>query len=115
MVTVSTKQRQLDHAKKTAAELYDRARFRQDEGIPQKSKRFDVLARSCIAALELEISQGIRRETNRDYKDLSTRLPPKPDAEAVKVISEMFEGSVDGEWYDPERWGQYFAPYGLVI
>jgi len=64
---LSTKQRQLDHAKKTAAELYDRARFRQDEGIPQKSKRFDVLARSCIAALELEISQGIRRETNRDY------------------------------------------------
>ena len=64
---MSTKQRQLDNAKRAAGELYDRARFRQDEGIPQKTKRFDALARSCIAALELEISQGIRRETNRDY------------------------------------------------
>jgi len=63
----STKQRQLENAKKAAAELYDRARFRQEEGIPQKTKRFDALARSCIAALELEIAGGIRRETNRDY------------------------------------------------
>lgn len=63
----STRQRQLEWAKKTAGEMYDRARFREEEGIPQKIKRFDALARSCIAALELEIERGIRRETNRDY------------------------------------------------
>jgi hypothetical protein len=47
--------------------------------------------------------------------DLGTRLPPKPTAEAVNVIREMFESSIDGEMYDAERWSSYFAPFGLVI
>jgi hypothetical protein len=47
-------------------------------------------------------------------KDLGTRRPPKPNAEAVRVISEMFEASIDGEMYDADRWAQYFAPYGLA-
>jgi len=46
--------------------------------------------------------------------DLKSRLPQKPNADAVKVINEMFEASIDGEFYDAERWAQYFAPYGLV-
>lgn len=25
----------------------------------------------------------------------------------------MFEASVDGEAYDPERWANYYKPYGL--
>jgi hypothetical protein len=25
----------------------------------------------------------------------------------------MFEASVDGQTYDPERWGQYFRPAGV--
>ncbi len=48
-------------------------------------------------------------------KDLGTRLPSKPDADAVKVIREMFEASIYGEMYDAERWSNYFAPYGLAI
>jgi hypothetical protein len=47
-------------------------------------------------------------------KDLGTRLPPKPTADTVRVISEMFEASIDGELYDADRWAQYFAPYGLT-
>ena len=47
--------------------MYDRARFREEEGLPQKTRRFDVIARECIKTLELEIERGIRRETNRDY------------------------------------------------
>jgi hypothetical protein len=43
-------------------------------------------------------------------KNLGSRLPPKPNAEAVKVIREMFEDSVDGEMYDEERWGNYYSP-----
>ena len=29
-------------------------------------------------------------------------------------FDEMFEASIDGEFYDAERWAQYFAPFGLV-
>jgi hypothetical protein len=47
-------------------------------------------------------------------RDLKSRLPPKPDAEEVKIIQEMFEASIDGELYDSERWARYFAPYGLA-
>ncbi len=48
-------------------------------------------------------------------KDLGTRLPPKPNAEAVRVIREMFEASIDGELYDSERWAKHFSPYGLAL
>jgi hypothetical protein len=29
-------------------------------------------------------------------------------------MKEMFEASVDGKPYDPERWGQYFRPAGIA-
>ena len=45
--------------------------------------------------------------------DLSDFLPKKPDANAVKVMQEMFEASVDGEAYDPDRWSNYFRPAGM--
>ena len=48
-------------------------------------------------------------------KDLGTRLPSKPTAEAVRVIREMFEASIDGELYDSERWAKHFSPYGLAL
>lgn len=47
--------------------------------------------------------------------DLSTWLPPKPDANALQAIQEMFEASVNGDMYDPERWAQYYKPYGFDI
>ncbi len=43
-----------------------------------------------------------------NLKDL---LPKKPNAVEVQVIKEMFEASVNGESYDPAKWGQYFKPY----
>jgi hypothetical protein len=45
--------------------------------------------------------------------DLSTFLPKKPTDVEIKVIKEMFEASVDGQPYDPDRWSQYFRPAGL--
>jgi hypothetical protein len=42
--------------------------------------------------------------------DLKSRLPQKPNVEEVKIIHEMFEASINGEFYDAERWAQYFAP-----
>jgi len=47
--------------------------------------------------------------------DLSSFLPKKPGDVELKVIKEMFEASVNGEEYDPERWGQYFKPSGMNI
>lgn len=47
--------------------------------------------------------------------DLSTYLPKRPSAEAAAAIFEMFEASVEGELYDPERWGQFYRPYGLEV
>ena len=45
--------------------------------------------------------------------NLSDFLPKKPTDVEMKVIKEMFEASVDGEAYDPDRWSQYFRPAGL--
>jgi len=46
--------------------------------------------------------------------NLSDFLPKKPDETAIKVMQEMFEASVDGEPYDPDRWSQYFRPAGMA-
>jgi hypothetical protein len=46
--------------------------------------------------------------------NLSDFLPKKPTEVELKVLTEMFEASVDGEPYDPDRWSQYFRPAGLA-
>jgi len=46
--------------------------------------------------------------------NLNDFLPKKPDETAVKVLSEMFEASVDGEAYDADRWSNYFRPSGMA-
>jgi len=45
--------------------------------------------------------------------NLNDFLPKKPSDVEVKVIQEMFEASVNGEAYDPERFGQYFRAPGM--
>ena len=45
--------------------------------------------------------------------NLNDFLPKKPTDIEVKVIQEMFEASVDGEAYDPDRFGQYFRAPGM--
>lgn len=46
--------------------------------------------------------------------NLSDFLPKKPTDIEIKVLTEMFEASVDGEAYDADRWGQYFRPAGMA-
>jgi hypothetical protein len=46
--------------------------------------------------------------------NLKDFLPKKPTDVEVKVMKEMFEASVDGEAYDPERWSSYFKPTGVL-
>lgn len=47
--------------------------------------------------------------------DLKDFMPPRPTADHYEVISQMFEASVDGELYDPERWGNFYKPYGIEV
>ena len=46
--------------------------------------------------------------------DLAEFLPKKPTETELKVMKEMFEASVDGKPYDPDRWGAYFRPAGVA-
>jgi hypothetical protein len=45
---------------------------------------------------------------------LAEFLPKKPTEVELRVMKEMFEASVDGKPYDPDRWGQYFRPAGVA-
>jgi hypothetical protein len=47
--------------------------------------------------------------------NLNDFMPKKPSKEEVDVIYEMFKASVDGELYDPARFGQYFKPAGVNL
>lgn len=51
--------------------------------------------------------------TQYGLHNLSDYMPKKPSQEELNVIQEMFKASVDGELYDPERFGQYYKPAGL--
>lgn len=47
--------------------------------------------------------------------DLSSWLPKIPGEEELRIIFDMFNASVDGKPYDPERWGNYYKPWGLDV
>ena len=40
-------------------------------------------------------------------------MPKQPTAEELQVIFDMFEASVDGELYDPERFADFYRPWGV--
>lgn len=45
--------------------------------------------------------------------DLSEFIPKKPTARELQAIEEMFEASVNGEAYDPDRWAEFYRPQGV--
>lgn len=45
--------------------------------------------------------------------DLSTYLPKQPNADELAAIYEMFKVSLDGGLYDPDRFGNFYRPYGV--
>ena len=42
-------------------------------------------------------------------------LPKKPSEAETRVIRELFEASIDGRTYDPDKWGAYYKPWGLQV
>jgi site-specific recombinase XerD len=63
----TTKYADLEWAKRAAVEIYDRARFKEEMGIPQTAKRYEAVALECSRVLQIEIERGIKPMTNRDY------------------------------------------------
>ena len=47
--------------------------------------------------------------------NLSDYLPAQPTTEGYNAIAEMFAASVDGELYDPAKWGNFYKPYGVEV
>lgn len=47
--------------------------------------------------------------------NLSDFLPKKPSSEEVDIIFKMFEDSVNGELYDPEKYGNFYKPTGVTL
>jgi hypothetical protein len=47
--------------------------------------------------------------------NLNDFMPKKPTKEEVDIIYQMFQASVDGELYDPKKWGQHFKPAGVNL
>lgn len=45
--------------------------------------------------------------------DLATYLPKKPTPEHLAAMFEMFQASLEGDLYDPDRWAKFYKPYGM--
>jgi hypothetical protein len=47
--------------------------------------------------------------------NLNDFLPKKPDDDHLRAIVDMFRDSVDEKPYDPEKYSQYYRPWGLKV
>ncbi len=47
--------------------------------------------------------------------NLNDFMPKRPGVDEVRAIVEMFEASVDGQLYDPDRWGKFYRPSGVQL
>lgn len=45
--------------------------------------------------------------------NLEDWVPKKPTPEGLNAMFEMFEASLEGDLYDPERWAAHYRPWGL--
>jgi hypothetical protein len=64
----TTAYRELAYALKAAGTIYDRARFKEELGLPQRTAGFGAVAALCLKQLDAEIEQGLRPMTNKDYQ-----------------------------------------------
>ena len=45
--------------------------------------------------------------------NLDDFMPKKPSEKELEIIQQMFEASIDGDLYDPDRFAEFFKPAGL--
>jgi hypothetical protein len=55
----TTKYKDLTFAKRVAGDIYDRSKFKEEMGIPLRTRRFGAVAEECQKLLEQEIAQGL--------------------------------------------------------
>lgn len=67
---ISTKKVRIDDAKVVACEEYDRARFRDDEGLIAVSRRFRDVAKLAIQRMDLETASGRGKVAYKDYQQV---------------------------------------------
>jgi len=64
---VSTGYEDLEYAKKKAGDIYDRARFMEELGLPPLNKRFDTAAESTKLELKTDLENGVGKKIYVDY------------------------------------------------
>jgi len=64
---ITTKQADLEKAKAAAVDLYARAKFRNDEGLPVVSKRFSQVAAVAIQKMQEALDSGVGKSVYKDY------------------------------------------------
>ncbi len=79
----------------------------------QKDKHFTYEASTWSRRETSLTEEEIQAIEKHGLPDLETYLPKKPAKEAVEAIFEMFEASLNGDLYDPARWGKFYRPWGL--
>jgi integrase len=66
-IRTTTKQKELSRATKTAQDIYLRARFREDEGLPIVTKRFDTVAKQTSNKLLAALKANEGKKVFEDY------------------------------------------------
>jgi integrase len=66
-IRATTKQKELDKAKVTATDLYLRAKYRSEDGLPVVSKRFKSVALVARGRLQAEIDADTGKKVYKDY------------------------------------------------
>lgn len=51
--------------------------------------------------------------TEHGLFNLNDFMPKKPNERELQAIFELFESSVEGDLYDPARFGEFYRPWGL--
>lgn len=75
---------------------------------------FAVYDESQFSMSERALNEA-EREAIEKYGNfnLSEFMPKQPSVEELQAIQEMFEASVNGEAYDPQRWSAFYRPAGI--
>lgn len=91
---------------------------------PERGLDFNIIKSTKGGYADYSTSNWARREsalTNAELDaieaygvpSLNDYMPKQPSPADLQIIMEMFEASVGGEAYDPDRWAAFYKPPGL--